>query len=124
MASEPQYIPPEGTAAPQPQPDPPRPARRGLTLGLLGIIALSAVVGAIAGSAATILTAQRLSQAGSPASTPAASPKAPFALSKPPRSNKSEQWQSPASPIAAMLARTRGDVIETFVRACARERSF
>src|SRR5438045_729498 len=60
MASEPQYLPPPSEAAPV-SPSPvqpvPKPRRR---LGILGIIVISAVVGALAGSVATIVAAPRL----------------------------------------------------------------
>src|SRR3989440_2219120 len=58
MASEPQYLPPPTEPAPLPPAQPvPKPRRR---RGILGIIVLSAVVGALAGSIATIVVAPRL----------------------------------------------------------------
>src|SRR5579864_107810 len=78
MASEPQY------SAPEPAPQPPaqtraEPGRRrpGWS-GILGIAAISALIGAAAGSGATILTAPRLSQAGSPAARNLVAPLAPI----------------------------------------------
>src|SRR5947209_3537866 len=60
MASEPQYLPPPSEAAPvSPSPVQPVPKRR-RRLGILGIIVLSAVVGALAGSVATIVMVPRL----------------------------------------------------------------
>src|SRR5436309_213096 len=60
MASEPQYLPPPTEPAPV-SPSPvqpvPKPRRR---RGILGIVAISAVVGALAGSVATIVVAPRL----------------------------------------------------------------
>src|SRR2546426_9724992 len=58
MASEPQYLPPPTEPAPLPPAQPVRKTRR--RLGLLGIIVISAVVGALAGSIATIVVAPRL----------------------------------------------------------------
>jgi len=60
MASEPQFLPPPPEPAPlSPVPvvKPDRPRRR---MGILGIVVISAVVGALAGSAATVLLAPRL----------------------------------------------------------------
>ena len=60
MASEPQYLPPPPEPAPlspMPVEKPVAPRRR---IGILGIIVISALVGALAGSAATILVAPRL----------------------------------------------------------------
>ena len=60
MASEPQFLPPPAEPAPlSPVPvvKPVAPRRR---MGILGIVVISAVVGALAGSAATILLAPRL----------------------------------------------------------------
>src|SRR6266550_4407974 len=58
MASEPQYLPPPTEPAPLPPAQPvPKPRRR---RGILGIVVLSAVVGALAGSIATIVVAPRL----------------------------------------------------------------
>jgi len=60
MASEPQYLPPPPEPAPLsplPVEKPVRPRRR---MGVLGIVLTSALVGALAGSAATILVAPRL----------------------------------------------------------------
>jgi S1-C subfamily serine protease len=67
MASEPQFLPPAAEPAPIPvtpapvesEPVEPRPKRR-RRLGLVGLIVLSALIGALAGSAATILLAPRL----------------------------------------------------------------
>src|SRR5438128_12353666 len=60
MASEPQYLPPPSEAAPvSPSPVQPVPKRR-RRLGILGIIVISAVVGALAGSVATIVMVRRL----------------------------------------------------------------
>ena len=60
MASEPQYLPPPSEAAPvSPSPVQPVPKRR-RRLGILGIIVISAVVGALAGSVATIVMVPRL----------------------------------------------------------------
>src|SRR5439155_1561673 len=60
MVSEPQYLPPPTEPAPV-SPSPvqpvPKPRRR---RGILGIVAISAVVGALAGSVATIVVAPRL----------------------------------------------------------------
>ncbi|TME21610.1 MAG: hypothetical protein E6I68_10925, partial [Chloroflexi bacterium] len=58
MASEPQYLPPPTEPAPLPPAQPvPKPRRR---RGILGIVVLSAMVGALAGSIATIVVAPRL----------------------------------------------------------------
>jgi serine protease Do len=60
MASEPQYLPPSPEPAPLsplPVEKPVQPRRR---MGVLGIVVISALVGALAGSAATILLAPRL----------------------------------------------------------------
>ncbi len=60
MASEPQYLPPPpepASESPVPVEKPVRPRRH---LGILGIVATSALVGALVGSAATILLAPRL----------------------------------------------------------------
>jgi len=61
MATEPQYLPPPPEPAPPlsslPVEKPVRPRRR---MGVLGIVLTSALVGALAGSAATILVAPRL----------------------------------------------------------------
>jgi S1-C subfamily serine protease len=60
MASEPQYLPPPPEPAPlspMPVDKPVAPRRR---MGVLGIVVISALVGALAGSAATILLAPRL----------------------------------------------------------------
>jgi len=58
MASEPQYLPPPTEPAPLPPAQPaPKPRRR---RGILGVIVISAVVGALAGSIATIVVAPRL----------------------------------------------------------------
>ncbi len=60
MASEPQYLPPPPEPAPLspvPVEKPAAPRRR---MGILGIVVMSALVGALAGSAATILLAPRL----------------------------------------------------------------
>lgn len=59
MASEPQYLPPSPEPAPLsplPVEKPVQPRRR---MGILGIVVISALVGALAGSAATILLAPR-----------------------------------------------------------------
>jgi len=69
MASEPQYLPP-----PQPVPPPPpverrAPRTRGAGI-LVAAVVLAALVGALAGSGATILTAQRLSHPTAPGSNP------------------------------------------------------
>ena len=63
MASEPQYLPPSPEPAPlSPLPvEKPVPPRR--RIGILGIVVISALVGAVAGSAATILVAPRLIKA-------------------------------------------------------------
>ena len=74
MASEPQY------QAPEPSPPPPAapaPGRR-RSYGMIGVVAVSALVGALAGAGATILTAQRLSQAASPAARNLVAPLAPI----------------------------------------------
>jgi S1-C subfamily serine protease len=60
MASEPRFSTPPD---PVPAPLPPK-ARLGL--GVLGIVVISSLIGALAGAGATILVAQRLSQASSP----------------------------------------------------------
>jgi putative serine protease PepD len=77
MASEPQYSALEPAPPPAGTPAEPRPRRLG-RLGILGIAVLSALIGAAAGSGATILTAQRLSQAGSPAARNLVAPLAPI----------------------------------------------
>ena len=60
MASEPQYLPP----SPEPAPVSPLPVEKPVAprrrIGILGIVVISALVGALAGSAATILVAPRL----------------------------------------------------------------
>src|SRR5437660_739981 len=59
MASEPQYLPPPPEPAPMsplPVEKPAQPRRR---MGILGIVVTSALVGALVGSAATILVAPR-----------------------------------------------------------------
>src|ERR1700730_12153443 len=63
MASEPQFVPPPPEPAPlSPLPvEKPAPPRR--RIGILGIVVISALVGALAGSAATILVAPRLIKA-------------------------------------------------------------
>ena len=74
MASEPRY------QAPEPSPPPPAapaPGRR-RPYGMIGVVAVSALVGALAGAGATILTAQRLSQAASPAARNLVAPLAPI----------------------------------------------
>jgi S1-C subfamily serine protease len=59
MASEPQYLPP----SPEPAPVSPLPVEKPVAprrrIGILGIVVISALVGALAGSAATILVAPR-----------------------------------------------------------------
>ena len=60
MASEPQFLPPPSDPAPLspvPVDKPATPRRR---MGMLGIVVISALVGALAGTAATILVAPRL----------------------------------------------------------------
>src|SRR3989441_7928318 len=60
MASEPQFLPPPPEPAPLspvPVEKPAMPRRR---MGILGIVVISALVGALAGTAATILVAPRL----------------------------------------------------------------
>ncbi len=76
MASEPQYLPsPEPSVPPAPESPPPAPRRRrGI---VLAAVVISALVGAIAGSGATILTAQNLSHPTAPGSRPPA-PLAPI----------------------------------------------
>jgi len=74
MASEPQFLPPPPEPAPlSPVPvvKPDQPRRR---MGILGIVVISAVVGALAGSAATVLLAPRLIKV-----TPSGSVVAPLA---------------------------------------------
>src|SRR5438270_3947114 len=59
MASEPQYLPPPPEPAPMsplPVEKPAQPRRR---MGILGVVVTSALVGALVGSAATILVAPR-----------------------------------------------------------------
>ncbi|HYM49808.1 MAG TPA: trypsin-like peptidase domain-containing protein [Candidatus Limnocylindrales bacterium] len=76
MATEPDF------GAPGPTPGPAvaevRRRRSRPLLGLLGIVVLSALVGALAGVGATILIAQRLSQANSPAARNLVAPLAPI----------------------------------------------
>jgi S1-C subfamily serine protease len=75
LASEPQYLPP-----PQPVPLPPPVERRSPRPGRAGIliaVPIAALVGALAGSGATILTAQQLSHPTAPGS-PAPAPLAPI----------------------------------------------
>jgi len=74
VASEPQYSPPE----PAPLAPAERAPRRPGWYAIVGIAAISALIGAAAGSGATILTAQRLSQAGSPAARNLVAPLAPI----------------------------------------------
>ena len=74
MASEPRYSPPE----PAPLAPVERAPRRPRWYAIVGIAAISALIGAAAGSGATILTAQRLSQAGSPAARNLVAPLAPI----------------------------------------------
>ena len=74
MASEPRYSPPE----PAPLATVERAPRRPRWYAIVGIAAISALIGAAAGSGATILTAQRLSQAGSPAARNLVAPLAPI----------------------------------------------
>ena len=74
MASEPQYSPSE----PAPLAPVERAPRRPGWYAIVGIAAISALIGAAAGSGATILTAQRLSQAGSPAARNLVAPLAPI----------------------------------------------
>ncbi len=81
MASEPQYLPPspehEPEAVPEPAPAAPVPARPRRGVGMLAIVALSAVIGAIAGSGATIFTAQQLSKSNATTGTNLVAPLAP-----------------------------------------------
>ena len=74
MASEPQYSPSE----PAPLAPVERAPRRPGWYAIVGIAAIRALIGAAAGSGATILTAQRLSQAGSPAARNLVAPLAPI----------------------------------------------
>jgi S1-C subfamily serine protease len=78
VATEPQYTAPEpAPLTPARTPVAPAPRRPGW-IGIVGIAAISALIGAAAGSGATILTAQRLSQASNPATRNLVAPLAPI----------------------------------------------
>src|SRR3982074_747065 len=63
MASEPQFLPPPSEPAPLSPVRVVKPATPRRRMGILGIVVISALVGALAGSAATILVAPRLIKA-------------------------------------------------------------
>src|SRR6267378_998229 len=70
MATEPQYLPPPEPLPPAAPVERPAPRRRGA--GILAAVVVAALVGALAGSGATIITAQELNHPTAPGSAPPA----------------------------------------------------
>lgn len=72
--AEPEYLPPAVEPVPQAPVSPPPPARPLRVPGMLAAIVIAAVIGGLAGTGATILTAQRLSHVSAPGSNPPLAP--------------------------------------------------